>query len=150
MSERGQPSAKQPTEATPADDALRSELAGYTDDDAARVNLDGKSVKEFRTLCWCMGLNTSRHDKGDLVNLIISNRGAHAGAPYDPCPSLYVMVTAAGEHLSNAVRQGDAATVATLLSTYDSQSFINYDDSYGITSLARSGHESVTSNLIET
>ena len=56
-----------------------------------------------------------------------------------------------GAKLSHAVRQGDAATVRTLLSMRGPQSFMNYQDAFGYTPLhhaAGFGNEAITKQLI--
>ena len=56
-----------------------------------------------------------------------------------------------GKDLCETTRDGDTAKVSTLLSTQDAQSFINYQDAHGITSLHEvvvNGHAAVTEKLI--
>ena len=55
-----------------------------------------------------------------------------------------------GKKLWEAVRDGDAAKVSTLLSTQGAQSFINFQDAQGGTPLhctGVNGHESITKQL---
>ena len=56
-----------------------------------------------------------------------------------------------GEQLCRVAIQGDTVTVRRLLSTPDAQSFINYQDTQGLTPLHYSadfGHDAVTKPLI--
>jgi ubiquitin len=57
-----------------------------------------------------------------------------------------------GQQLCEAVRDGDVVKVSTLLSAQGAQSFVNYQDAYGVTPLhfaAQEGHATVTEKLIE-